>query len=74
MSGRVHSDVHVPVCGQDGQGKARKGKEGQKHTDNVKGVMGNEGSNSMGHKTGRKTADDDEPARKTRTTISTSTN
>ena len=28
MSGRVYSDVHVPVCGQDGQGKARKGEGG----------------------------------------------
>ena len=33
-----------------------------------------EGSNCMGHRTGKKTADDDVPARKTRMTISTSTN
>ena len=48
--------------------------EKQRHTDNVKSLMGKEGSNSVGHSTGRKTADDDVPARKTRTTIRTSTN
>ena len=61
-------------AGRMDKGRRERGRKGQRHTDNVKGVMGKEGSNSVGHRTGRKTADDDVPARKTRTTISTSTN
>ena len=59
MFGGVHSDMRDLVCGQDGQGRQRRG-----HGDKSDGEII---SNGMDHRTGRKTADDDELASKTRT-------
>ena len=53
------------------QGKTKwEGEKGEGGTD----AHGPWKEGSMGHRTGKKTADHDVPARKTRTTISTSTN
>ena len=59
MFGGVHSDVRDLVCGRDGQGRQRRG-----HGDKSCGEII---SNGMDHRTGRKTADVDKLASKTRT-------
>ena len=59
MFGGVYSDVHDLVCGQDGQGRKSRG-QGDKSDGEII-------SNGMDQRIGRKTADDDELASKTRT-------
>ena len=59
MFGGVHSDMRDLVCGRDGQGRQRRG-----HGDKSDGEII---SNGMDHRTGRKTADVDKLASKTRT-------
>ena len=55
----AHSDVRDLVCGRDGQGRKRRG-QGDKSDGEII-------SNGIIHRTGRKTADVDKLASKTRT-------